>query len=152
MLAELPLKGPNGGIALAWPAVRAACCMLRWCTLPCAHRQHLNGLAEEQLCLLQDLVIPAFVGLDKAGATPLLGFPPKQRSMLAFFRGDMGEKRLPNYSRGLRQKLARLAAEWDWAGQHSIHIGSRETPSNMTYSQLLSSSVFCPVLPGVLCS
>ena len=96
----------------------------------------------------QDLVIPAFVGLDQAGTSPLLGFPPKERTLLAFFRGDVGERRLPNYSRGLRQKLHRLAQEQGWAARHGIHIGDRDVPNDMSYPQLLSSSVFCPVLPG----
>ena len=93
-------------------------------------------------------MIPSFLSPDLLGASPLLGFPPRQRTMLAFFRGDMGRHRLPNYSRGLRQRLHRLAHEQDWAGQHAIHIASRDLEHNLSYTQALSSSVFCLVLPG----
>ena len=58
---------------------------------------------------LQDLVIPSFLSPELIGSSPLLGFPPKQRTMLAFFKGDMGQHRAPHYSRGLRQKLHALA-------------------------------------------
>lgn len=47
----------------------------------------------------------------------------------------------------MRQKLHRLAKENDWAKKHNITIGSpQELPGD--YSKLLSSSVFCLVLPG----
>ena len=54
-------------------------------------------------------MIPSFLSPDLIGTSPLLGFPGKERSLLAFFKGDVGEHRLPHYSRGLRQKLHHLA-------------------------------------------
>ena len=54
----------------------------------------------------------------------------------------------PPCCRGLRQKLHSLAVHQDWAAQHGVHIASRSEPHNMSYTQLLSSSTFCLVLPG----
>ena len=98
--------------------------------------------------VVQDLVIPSFLSPDLVGASPLLGFPAKQRTLLAFFKGDVGEHRFPHYSRGIRQKLHHLAKEHDWLSQHRIHITSRSHTHELGYTQMLSSAVFCLVLPG----
>lgn len=51
------------------------------------------------------------------------------------------------YSRGIRQRLYKIAQEQDWAEQHAILIGAREDiPGD--YSQLLARSKFCLVAPG----
>ena len=48
----------------------------------------------------------------------------------------------------LRPGLPAQAREQDWRGRHGILIGSREEIEG-DYSQLLSSSLFCLVVPGV---
>ena len=50
------------------------------------------------------------------------------------------------YSRGIRQRLRRLAQENDWRGRHNILIGGSEIEGD--YSTLLASSHFCLVVPG----
>ena len=50
--------------------------------------------------LLQDLVVPSFKPPSHYAASPLVGKPPRERNILAFFRGDMGQHRLEWYSRG----------------------------------------------------
>ena len=100
--------------------------------------------------MVQDLVIPSFLSPELVGASPLLGFPAKQRTLLAFFKGDVGEHRFPHYSRGIRQKLHHLAKEHDWLSQHRIHITSRSHTHELGYTQMLSSALFCLVLPGEL--
>ena len=47
----------------------------------------------------------------------------------------------------LRPSLPAQAREQDWRGRHGILIGSREEIKG-DYSQLLSSSLFCLVVPG----
>ncbi len=42
--------------------------------------------------------------------------------VVARAQGDTGERRLPSYSRGIRQKLARLARERDWQRKYSIMV------------------------------
>ncbi len=59
----------------------------------------------------------------------------------------MGEHRLPWYSRGIRQRLHRLAKEQDWKSRHSIWIGTGAELQG-SYSELLARSLFCLVLPG----
>ena len=67
--------------------------------------------------------------------------------MLCFFRGEVGKHRLPHYSRGLRQRLHKLAIDNDWKGKHKIFIGDgSEIPGD--YSILLSDSKYALVLPG----
>ena len=99
----------------------------------------------------QDLVVPVMQPPANIFLkSPLLGNTPQKRSMLAFFRGSFREKE-PRYSRGIRQTLHQLARSEDWKQQYNIYIGtSDEIPGD--YSQLLSSSVFCLVLPGMLLS
>ena len=96
----------------------------------------------------QDLVIPAYKSPGQVAPSPLLGFAPKERTMLAFFQGDLGVHREPSYSRGLRQQLRTLAAQQAWNASHGIHIVDRQLPGSLNYGQALSSSVFCLVLPG----
>ncbi|KAG1671014.1 hypothetical protein FOA52_014258 [Chlamydomonas sp. UWO 241] len=95
----------------------------------------------------KDLVVPSLKMADGLGQSPLLGARPRERTILAFFRGDVGKHRLPCYSRGIRQKLHALAVEHDWRATHNIVIGGGEDVPG-SYSELLSSSKFCLVLPG----
>ena len=103
----------------------------------------------QELCW-QDLVIPVFKPDHALGTTPLLGDAARERKRLAFFRGDMGEgARLPNYSRGLRQRIHAAARKHDWATVHSVYVGTRWDTAG-DYSEMLSTSKFCLVLPGVV--
>ena len=65
--------------------------------------------------------------------------------MLLSFQGNLGSDRLPHYSRGIRQRLHHLASKHSWLQQHSIVIAGREGGD---YATLLSSSIFCLVVPG----
>lgn len=58
---------------------------------------------------MQDIIIPSLKHPgDMVSASPLFGNPERRRDILLLFRGDVGQKRLPHYSRGIRQKLYRL--------------------------------------------
>lgn len=54
---------------------------------------------------LQDLVIPGLKPATHYERSPFMGHYPMQRDILLYFRGDVGVRRKPNYSRGIRQKL-----------------------------------------------
>lgn len=103
------------------------------------------------LFLVQDLLLPAMFSPHKYVESPLFGAPDRERDIFAFFKGDLREddKRLI-YSRGIRQKLAKLTRENDWWGKHRVWIGSKEPPERdeESYGSLLASSIFCFVLPG----
>ena len=79
--------------------------------------------------------------------SPLVGTPSRERRMLAFFRGDFRDEHSPGYSRGIRQKLRRLAQANSWAARHNIHIGNY-TEIEGDYSVLLTESIFCLMLIG----
>lgn len=55
-------------------------------------------------------------------ASPLAGAPARARTRLAFHRGRV---QLDNaeFSRGIRQRLSRLAQEQGWAEKHGIVVG-----------------------------
>ncbi|KAG2444185.1 hypothetical protein HYH02_009123 [Chlamydomonas schloesseri] len=95
----------------------------------------------------QDLVIPAFKRPDHYRASPLVSATSKPRDIFFFFRGDVGKRRLPNYSRGIRQKVYQLAKEGGWREQHRFLVGDPEDlPGD--YSDMLSRSLFCLVAAG----
>lgn len=94
----------------------------------------------------KDLVIPAFKGPNFYRGSPLSGAAPKKRDILLAFKGDVGRHRLPNYSRGIRQRLTQLARTPKWQ-KHNVVIGSSQE-IKMDYSTLLSSAKFCLVAPG----
>ncbi|GFR52399.1 hypothetical protein Agub_g14911 [Astrephomene gubernaculifera] len=95
----------------------------------------------------KDLVIPAFKPPDRLRHSPLLNGLPLVRDIMLYFRGDIGAGRQNHYSRGIRQKLFKLAHDGDWATKHRIYIGTGETlPGD--YSEHLSRSKFCLVAPG----
>lgn len=98
-------------------------------------------------CFLQDLVIPA-LRPPQLLESPLIGSPARERRMLAFFRGDFRDEHSPEYSRGLRQKLRRLAREHAWAARYGIYIGDRSEIDG-SYESLFTQSIFCLVLPGM---
>lgn len=75
-----------------------------------------------------------------------MGNAPRARDILFFFKGDVGEKREPNYSRGVRQRLLKLSKDNDWKGKHNVIFGGREIEG--AYSDLLSRSKYCLVAPG----
>ncbi len=63
----------------------------------------------------QDLIIPILKHpATFVYASPLVGHPPPDRDILFLFRGDVGAMRLPHYSRGIRQRLHRLARVRCW--------------------------------------
>ncbi|KAK9909083.1 hypothetical protein WJX75_006916 [Coccomyxa subellipsoidea] len=95
----------------------------------------------------KDLIIPAFVPPARILPSPLTGAPEGPRPILLFFRGDVGLNRRPNYSRGIRQRLYALAKERQWRERHQIWIGTKEDILG-GYPELLSSSMFCLVVPG----
>ncbi|PNH08721.1 hypothetical protein TSOC_004706 [Tetrabaena socialis] len=95
----------------------------------------------------KDLVIPGFKVPEHFKRSPLLGGAPFERDMLLYLRGDVGKHRLPNYSRGIRQKLFSLSTENQWGEKHRIFIGEQYgMPGD--YSEHLSRSTFCAVVPG----
>ncbi|KAG2488349.1 hypothetical protein HYH03_013039 [Edaphochlamys debaryana] len=95
----------------------------------------------------KDLVVPGFKHPAHYSSSPLAGAAPMERDILLYLRGDIGKHRLPNYSRGIRQKLYKLAHENHWARKHRIFIG--EQPEiHGSYGEHLARSLFCPVLPG----
>ena len=99
--------------------------------------------------LNKDLVIPQMFHKGKYAASPFIsGLPPMTRDILATHKGRLLEM-LPKYSRGSRQYLSKICNEEHWWEKYKIYIGEKNPPNNtMTYSQLLSRSVFCPVLMG----
>eukprot|EP00775_Hariotina_reticulata_P004291 gene4291-4543_t len=95
----------------------------------------------------KDLVVP----LPKFPAhfrwSPLLGAPAQKRTTLLYFRGDVGKHRLPNYSRGIRQRLYNLTVTRKWTRDFEVRIGDRsDVPGE--YSLGLASSKYCLVAPG----
>ena len=38
-------------------------------------------------------------------------------------QGDVGKHRLPNYSRGVRQRLYKLSLEHNWKEKYNVQIG-----------------------------
>eukprot|EP00891_Asterochloris_glomerata_P004390 jgi/Astpho2/4390/Aster-00009 len=96
----------------------------------------------------KDLVIPAFKPPAHVASSPLLGGPVLERTHLLFFRGDVGLHRLPNYSRGIRQRLYNLSRVHNWQDTYGITIAAGEEASLGSYSKWLASSKFCLVAPG----
>ncbi|KAG2431439.1 hypothetical protein HXX76_009454 [Chlamydomonas incerta] len=95
----------------------------------------------------KDLVIPLFKPPGHYAHSPLMGAPPLQRDILLYLRGDTGPYRAHWYSRGIRQRLAKLGYMHDWAEKHRIFVGEQFMIPG-TYSEHLARSVFCVVAPG----
>ncbi|GLI69226.1 hypothetical protein VaNZ11_013715 [Volvox africanus] len=95
----------------------------------------------------KDLIIPSLKLADHFIASPLLGAPPLERDILLYLRGDTGPWRAHWYSRGIRQRLAKLAFKHDWATKYRIYIGENWQISG-SYSTHLARSKFCVVAPG----
>ncbi|KAG2497881.1 hypothetical protein HYH03_004147 [Edaphochlamys debaryana] len=95
----------------------------------------------------KDVVIPAFKPPEHFISSPLMGAPPMVRDILLYFRGDIGAARLDRYSRGIRQRLFKLAHDNDWVTKHSIYIGNGETVVG-PYSEHMARSKFCLMAPG----
>ena len=81
-----------------------------------------------------------------------MGNAPLDRDILFFFKGDVGQNRLPHYSRGVRQRLYKLSVENDWKGKHNVLIGGGDIGGDKSYSELLSRSKYCLVAPGEVLS
>ena len=96
---------------------------------------------------VKDLVIPSFKTLHHYHQSPLSGKAPRDRDLLLSFKGDIGKRRQPNYSRGVRQRLYKLARENNWREKHKVMIGD-SSDLNIEYSELLSRSKYCLVAPG----
>ncbi|KAG2455017.1 hypothetical protein HYH02_000842 [Chlamydomonas schloesseri] len=95
----------------------------------------------------KDLVIPAFKAPGHYASSGLVGAPTRERDLLFFFRGDVGKRRQPNYSRGVRQAIYRAAKEGDWATKHKFFIGGHDDIKG-EYSNMLGRAKFCLVAPG----
>ncbi|KAG1665163.1 hypothetical protein FOA52_005544 [Chlamydomonas sp. UWO 241] len=81
--------------------------------------------------------------------SPLLGGKPRERDILAFFKGDMGTNRLAHHSRGLRQRILKKVTEDGWGDKYRVRVGTADDASMPgSYSKGLARSVFCLVLPG----
>ncbi|KAG2494841.1 hypothetical protein HYH03_007081 [Edaphochlamys debaryana] len=106
----------------------------------------------------KDLIIPAFKQPRHYSESALLGAAARERDILFTFKGDVGKHRLPQYSRGVRQKASRpgpkacwalgrggmapgrmlpcapatqiynMSKEGGWAEKHRFLIGDREDP------------------------
>ncbi len=93
----------------------------------------------------QPLPLPRALPLAPPPAAGSGGTPPRKPRRRA--APPAGEFRRPWYSRGLRQRLHKLARAEKWAEVHKIWIGnSRELEGQ--YTDLLARSVFCLVMPG----
>ena len=104
-------------------------------------------IEEARIAVVQDLVVPMMQPPDSIFMeSPLLGNEPYNRSIYALFRGTFRESE-PRYSRGIRQKLHKLAKTGDWHQKYNIRIGTQEEVIGI-YTVLMSSSVFCLALPG----
>ncbi|KIZ06152.1 exostosin-like glycosyltransferase [Monoraphidium neglectum] len=105
----------------------------------------------------KDLVIPAVKAPGQLEFSPLMGAPLLERTTLLYFRrvfgcsagrrGDVGKNRLKHYSRGIRQRLYKLALRHGWAEKYAIRIGDRaDVPGD--YSRHLATAKYCLVSPG----
>lgn len=54
--------------------------------------------------------------------SPLVGAPTRNRTWLAFHRGRV-QKELPQYSRGVRQRLAEASEKGGWLEKYRIAVG-----------------------------
>ncbi|KAK9805384.1 hypothetical protein WJX73_009679 [Symbiochloris irregularis] len=97
----------------------------------------------------KDLVVPSFLGPQRIGPSPLLGFPAHERRHLLFFRGEVGHQRLAHYSRSIRQRLYTLARSRRWKQRLGMMVGTaHDGAEGGSYERMLSSSKFCLVAPG----
>lgn len=94
----------------------------------------------------KDLVMPLMKRPDHYQLSPLIGGPARNRTWLAMHRGRV-QFEVPNYSRGLRQRLANASLAGGWMEKHKIAVGEQDAIEG-SYSELLASSVFCLVVPG----
>ncbi|GFR40870.1 hypothetical protein Agub_g1521 [Astrephomene gubernaculifera] len=96
---------------------------------------------------VKDLVIPIWRPSQLYWRSPLVSAPSKPRDIFLFFRGDVGKQRTMMYSRGVRQKIYKLAKDNDWASKYKVLIGDGSDVLG-DYSDMLSRSVFCLVATG----
>lgn len=95
----------------------------------------------------KDLVIPMWKTPKHLQRSPFVGGWPVEREILLFFRGDMGQNKPPAFSRGVRQKLYKVAKKENWRDKYAIYVGTKaDNPG--AYSTMMSQSKFCLVLPG----
>ncbi|KAG1665166.1 hypothetical protein FOA52_005547 [Chlamydomonas sp. UWO 241] len=95
----------------------------------------------------KDLVVPSLKWphhYESSG--PFRGL--EHRDVLLFFKGDMGQHREKHYSRGIRQRVSAAAEAGGWKDKYRIWVGHGENSLEGTYSEGLSRSTFCLVLPG----
>lgn len=95
----------------------------------------------------KDLVLPTFKPPPRFAASPFMGGDSRRsRDIALLLRTDLGAGRPAAYSGGLRQQLARLAADGNWKAAHGIWVGT-ERQLEGDGSQLLARSRFCLVVP-----
>jgi len=97
----------------------------------------------------KDLVVPLMWPLEKYHASPLFGYPSRNRTIFGFHKGRIQPNHL-RYSRGTRQKVAVVSKEENWWGKYRIYFGEGNPPDmkDVSYSELLASSTFCLVFMG----
>lgn len=98
----------------------------------------------------KDLPIPTMFPSSKYPKSPY--FNEKyigNRTILGFHKGRLLNF-MPKYSRGTRQKLAKLCEDGKWWDNHRMYIGEQlpKELEGLSYSEILSTSVFCMVLMG----
>lgn len=98
---------------------------------------------------MQDIILPVMFSPQKYKESPLFGAPDTERYIFAFFKGELRAHDTV-YSRGIRQTLANMTRDDGWWAKHRVWIGDKEPPERdgVSYGALLSSSIFCLVLPG----
>ncbi|KAG2491270.1 hypothetical protein HYH03_010277 [Edaphochlamys debaryana] len=95
----------------------------------------------------KDLIVPSLKPASHFANSPIVGHPPMERDILLYLRGDTGPYRAWWYSRGIRQRIAKLVYKYDWDKKYRIFVGESWQISG-GYSEHLARSLFCLVVPG----
>ena len=73
-----------------------------------------GGWPNLNVLVVQDLIIPSFRAPDLLLESPLLGFPPKERNILLFFRGKVSA-RMSSAHKQLAKPACRAKEIMTWA-------------------------------------
>jgi hypothetical protein len=104
------------------------------------------------LCCLLAAVCRALGGTGRGRARPAPTPPPTHPrtsppALALAPRGDVGQHREAHYSRGIRQKLRKMALKHQWLVTQNVSINEMSTYT-ADYSESMSKSLFCVVAPG----